>query len=274
MRRDSNTVLATTDGEPAFAHDVEGELVSAEREERGSPPTLDVDSRPEGALVRDVKRLVDDLAHDLRQPLSTMTMNLQSAIRCLRSHEPRVPSALEALTECLDVESELVTLVMTLQQYLSDEAPNVWFSLNDLARDTYESLVALEFDSRRIAQRLADPPPYVSGVDSWALHKGILGIARRLLAREERNASSADVACLDIGTRRTSEQAELRLGGIQCGDMPDDIQSILECARGVAGLSRGKASIELGPRMATIVISFPAWTVERRRVARKQINGA
>jgi len=268
MRRDWNTVLATPEGALGFPHDGDEEVRTAESEEHDAAPICHADALVRRQIVRDVKRLVDDLAHDLRQPLSTMSINLQSAIRCLRSGEPRVPSAIEALTECLDVESELVTLVLALQQYLSAEVPDLWFSLNDLARDTYESLVALEFSRRRIAHRLAEPAPYVSGVDSWALHKGVLGIARRLLAREARSTSSDDAACLVIATRRTSEQAELRLGGIQCGDMADDIQTILECARGVAGLSRGEASIELGPKTAAIVISFPAWTLRRHRALR------
>jgi phosphoglycerate-specific signal transduction histidine kinase len=44
--------------------------------------------------VHDVaKRIMDELSHDLRQPLTSMTMNLQSAIRVLRAQQPNIGSA-------------------------------------------------------------------------------------------------------------------------------------------------------------------------------------
>lgn len=274
MRRVSNLLLTTRALGLAFAHDADGQIGNAETEEHGAVLALVVDAGNDSETVRDARQLVDDLAHDLRQPLSSMSLNLQSAIRCLRSREPSVSSALEALSECLDVESELVTLVTTLQRQLSEAMPDSLFSLNDLARHAYESLVTVGFAPRRVARRLAEPPPYVSGVDIWALHKGVLGIARQLFARADRNGSLFDAACLVVETRRTTEQAELRLGGIPCGDVPEDIQSILEGAQGVAGLSRAEASIDLGPTTATIVISFPAWTLQHRRAVRRQNDGA
>jgi hypothetical protein len=275
MRRVSNLLLTTRALGLAFPHETPGRSGSADSE--GHSATIDLDAAAASGreMVCDASRLVDDLAHDLRQPLSSMTLNLQSAIRCLRSGEPSVPSALEALTECLDVETELVTLVARLQQQLAEAMrDSLWFSLNDLARDTCETLVALGYGPRRVAQRLAEPPPYVSGIDFWALHRGVLGIARRLFGSVERHRSFSDTACLVIETRRTARQAELRLGGIPCGDMPEDIESILEGAGDVAGLSRTEASIELGPTTAAIVLSFPVFTLSGRRVARRQNDGA
>lgn len=269
MRRASNAVLTTRATE---LDDVDRRGRSTET---GAALTRRADSADPPELVLGLKQLVDDLAHDLRQPLTSMTMNLQSALRCLQFVEPRVPSALEALTDCLDIEGELVRLVAALQRHLSEDvAESLWFSLNDLAQDTYESLAAEQAGERRLVRRFAEPPPYVRGVDTWALHKGVLGTVRRLLARESLDGSSRDLRCLIIETRQTSEQAELRLGGIQRVDMPEDIQSILECARAVAELSCGKASIELGPRTAAIVISFPAWTSKRRQEVNRRNHGA
>jgi len=275
MLRVSNLLLSTRAVGLAFPHEIDGQIRGGETDEHGTAIALDVDVVNGREMVRDASRLVDDLAHDLRQPLSSMRLNLQSAVRCLGFRDPNVSLALEALTECLDVEAELITLVARLQQQLSDViVDSLWFSLNDLARDTCETLLALEYGPRRVAQRLAEPPPYVSGVDVLALHRGVLGIVRRLFARADRNGSSADAACLVIETRRSTEQAELRIAGIPCGDTAEDIQSILESARGIAGLSRVDASIELGPTMATIVMSFPAWTLSRQRAARRPSDGA
>jgi signal transduction histidine kinase len=274
MRRVSNLLLTTRALGLAFPRETDGQIRGALTEE-GDAIALDVDAINGREMVCDASRLVDDLAHDLRQPLSSMRLNLQSAIRCLRFREPSVAPALEALTECLDVEGELVTLVARLQQQLLEAIlDSHWFSLNDLARDTCATLVALGYGPRRVAQRLADPPPYVSGVDVLALHKGVLGIMRRLFARADRNGSSFDAACLVIETRRTTEQAELRLAGIPCGDMPDDIESILQGAGDGAGLSRAEASIDFGPTTAAIVISFPAWTLSRHRGVRRPSDGA
>ncbi|HKN66290.1 MAG TPA: hypothetical protein VJW73_08445 [Gemmatimonadaceae bacterium] len=274
MRRVSNLLLHTRAGGLAYPRDADGPIATADTAEHGAAIALDAAAANGREMAYDASRLVDDLAHDLRQPLSSMRLNLQSAIRCLRFQEPSVSSALEALTECLDVEGELVTLVSRLQQQLSDAIlDSLWFSLNDLARDTCETLVALGYGPRRVAQRLAEPAPYVSGVDVVALHKGLLEIARGLFARADRSGSSFDAACLVIETRRTTEQAELRLAGIPCDDMPDDIQLILEGAQSIPGLWRAEASIEFGSTTAAISISFPAWTLARHRAVRRPSDG-
>jgi signal transduction histidine kinase len=67
-------------------------------------------------------RVVDDLSHDLRQPMTSLTMNIQAAIRILRSLEPapRVAAALEALIDCLDMERELISLVTEAQRHVSE----------------------------------------------------------------------------------------------------------------------------------------------------------
>jgi hypothetical protein len=274
MRRVSNLLLTTREAGLVYPRDADEQIGRTEIPEHSAALACDVNSANGREMACDARRLVDDLSHDLRQPLSSIHLNLQSAIRCLRFREPSVSLALEALTECLDVEGELVRLVARLQQQLADAMPDPhWLSLNDLARDACESLMAVGFGPRRVAQRLADPPPYVNGVDVGALHKGVLGIGSRLLAQTDRNSSASDADALIIETRQTAEQAELRLGRIAC-DMPKDIQSVLDSARGIARRSQAEASIELGPTMAAIVISFPARTRSRRRAVRRSSDGA
>lgn len=51
------------------------------------------------------------LRHDLRQPLTTIRMNLQAAIRLLQRPEPLVPAALDAILDCLDAEREAAGLL-------------------------------------------------------------------------------------------------------------------------------------------------------------------
>ena len=56
------------------------------------------------------RQVIAELSHDLRQPLTTITMNLQCAMRLLRSPAPRLDDAIEALSDCLHSETEIAEL--------------------------------------------------------------------------------------------------------------------------------------------------------------------
>jgi len=226
-------------------------------------------------LHRSTKRIVDELSHDLRQPLSSMSMNLQSAIHCLRSPEPCVSSALEALVDCLDVEGELIALVTSVQHCLANElARSRWFSLNDLARDTYDILAAMQSGvPKRVAHRVANPAPYVA-YDSWELRTGILAIARRLLASKSPNTAAGRPAFLVIETRWASGEAQLRLDSTRWRGPEEDLAAMMECAEDVARLSRGRASLDLEQNAVAIVLSFPAKMAPGRVALKRRSDGA
>src|SRR5689334_21369332 len=63
------------------------------RRREAAPPSL--------VEPRAVPQAFAELSHDLRQPLTTIRMNLQSAIRLLQGPNPRVEDAVEALADCL-----------------------------------------------------------------------------------------------------------------------------------------------------------------------------
>src|SRR5689334_7802757 len=56
------------------------------------------------------------LAHGLRQPLTTIKMNLQAAIRLLQAPQPRVAAALDAISDCLTAEAHVVSMLAAIDQ--------------------------------------------------------------------------------------------------------------------------------------------------------------
>jgi signal transduction histidine kinase len=60
-------------------------------------------------------RLLDMLVHDLRQPLTSMSMNVQTALRALSGKRPRVTLAIAALQDALTAESHAAHLLRTEQ---------------------------------------------------------------------------------------------------------------------------------------------------------------
>jgi hypothetical protein len=273
MRRAPNAMLMTREIQFEFSREAETESRSNETTDSAAALALDVDAaRVE--VLRGAKRLVDDLSHDARQPLSSMSMNLESAIRCLRAPEPRVSAALEALTECLDMESEMVVLLTMAQRFVAEElAECLWFSLNELAEVMCTGLLTLEQDEPdRIALQLAKPQPHVGG-DSWPLRIGFLTIARQLLMRADHDSRPSASNPLIIETRWAGDRAELRLSGIRSRTVDDDIESILQCAQGFARLSRGAACFEVGRKHSAVVISLPARAATRRVAFDRRSNG-
>ena len=52
-----------------------------------------------------------ELLHDLRQPLTCLKMNLQAALRLLRSPDPHVDAAVEAIEDCLGAQRDVASLL-------------------------------------------------------------------------------------------------------------------------------------------------------------------
>ena len=56
-------------------------------------------------------QVMTELSHDLRQPLTSLRMNIQSAVKLLQQPTPQISSALEALTDCLSTERDMIELL-------------------------------------------------------------------------------------------------------------------------------------------------------------------
>src|SRR5689334_22412969 len=63
-----------------------------------------------------VEQLIRDLSHDVRQPLTSINMSLQCAIRMLQMPTPRLGAAVEALSDCLLSEHEILEMLSRAQE--------------------------------------------------------------------------------------------------------------------------------------------------------------
>jgi len=267
MRRDSHAVVVPVDAKSDFGRDGRVEVHSSDVDD-------DLDAAI-SAAVCDAKRLVDDLSHDLRQPLSSVSLNVQSAIRCLQLPEPRVTSALQALRECLGLESELLALVTAVQRRLSKRVvESQWQRLDDHALDVSETPMAAEWTGWQTpAARGTEDPP--SARAAWAGRASLAAIARSILALARTNPGAwpCDPAGLRIETRRVSDHVQLRLSGIPCHST-DDIDFLRACVESATSHLAGRVSFELGLDESAIVISFPSRTPARRPTFARGHHGA
>jgi hypothetical protein len=101
-------------------NDAEAPIVARQVIGSLAPVSISVETT-RSPVLHAAQHVINDLSHDLRQPISSMTMNMQTALRCLRSPQPRVSDALEALTECLDTEREIVQLLRAAQRRVDDD---------------------------------------------------------------------------------------------------------------------------------------------------------
>lgn len=81
---------------------------------------LEALERPE---QRDAARLLATLAHDVRQPLTSIRMNVQTAIRLLRERRPRMEVVIGALEDALLAEGGATDVVYAASRQLTP-APN------------------------------------------------------------------------------------------------------------------------------------------------------
>ena len=175
------------------------------RRREAAPPSL--------VEPRAVPQAFAELSHDLRQPLTTIRMNLQSAIRLLQGPNPRVEDAVEALADCLLAEKEMVELLTEAQRRIAQALnPGGTFSLNRVSHDV---VVAFHTSTppcnMAVIERLDSRVPIVIG-SPWRLRMILLTIVRRLGGAQQRDSDGGRE--LMIETRAAPPRAELAITGI------------------------------------------------------------
>lgn len=73
--------------------------------------------------LEDIRRIAFELSHDLRQPLTSLNMNLQTAFRLLQQPNPKIDAALEALTDCLGTERDVTRILEQAQHRFEGLVP-------------------------------------------------------------------------------------------------------------------------------------------------------
>jgi hypothetical protein len=203
------------------------------------------------------QRVVDELSHDLRQPLTAISMNLQCAMRLLQSPSPRLSPAVEALSDCLSTEAAIVDLVEHAQRRLNALlGDDQTCSLNSLADDIVSTVGAFEPSwADRLVRRLAQPAPLVAASASH-VRISLLAMIRRLLLLEEFDPHPLNR--LVIETHASAPDAELLVSGIPpsfaIGPL---IRPSVELLATAAKRCSGSAILETEEGQACLVVTLP-----------------
>ena len=201
-------------------------------------------------------RVMSELSHDLRQPLTSLNMNLQTAVKMLQLPTPQISGALEALSDCLSTERNMVELVAHAKRRAASVSSQASIPLNDVARDLLVTARNLEPSWRvRLSDQLVSPSPVVTG-GFVRLRLALLSLLRRALILDESERSSADG--LMIETRSIDGRAELRFTGLpQTLPMSKGFQSLHMLIVSLVGYIDGHAHLTVHDKRIAFVVSAP-----------------
>jgi C4-dicarboxylate-specific signal transduction histidine kinase len=208
------------------------------------------------ATTLPARQVIAELSHDLRQPLTTITMNLQCAMRLLRSPAPRLDDAIEALSDCLHSEAEIAELVNQAQRRIAHLLnPPETFILNELVEELLLTMRVFEPSwTTLVSERLDEPSPIVWGSPA-RLRMALLTLMRRMLAT---GPGALPTGSLQIETQSTGGQGELTLRGIPRSCLAAQlVPSVLDDITAASGRLGGGTLIEMNGQSATLCIFLP-----------------
>lgn len=204
-----------------------------------------------------VEQLIRDLSHDVRQPLTSINMNLQCAIRMLQMPTPRLGAAVEALSDCLLSEHEILEMISRAQQRIGTLLqPEDAFPLNEIAHDVVLTLRASEPDlAAGVTEHLSDPSPAVGGT-SWRLRMSLLALVRRVLTIEEFETPTNLPLVLE--TRATDSRGELLLKNIKLALIAGQLlRPLLDEVASSARRLGGSTSLDVAGQHANLHVFLP-----------------
>ena len=163
----------------------------------------------------DATRIMSALAHDIRQPLTSIRMNVQTAIRLLRQRPPRTPQAIAALQDTLAAEGAATGVVLAASTRVADlaEAPRS-VELNAVVVEVQRMLHAATATwGDRLELGLDSEAPIVDAEPHW-LRRTVSKLILAALDAMDGNEATAH-GRLSLRTRRAEGRfAELRLQGL------------------------------------------------------------
>jgi len=207
--------------------------------------------------LNDAHRLLAELSHDVRQPLTTIRMNLQAIVRLLgqERRSPGIDAALDAVRDCLDAELELNALftgVSELARHIPGFPARV--DLNLVALDAIRLYGISSRLRNPIDVRLAEPPPIVYGQASYLRH-AVRTLLKHASAWDGEGASAAQLV---VATRQASAYAELSVSGLPSAMIFGRTPCVpLAVTNHVARSQGGIARIESCDSAATVRIVLP-----------------
>jgi signal transduction histidine kinase len=209
-------------------------------------------------MADETQRIIAELSHDLRQPLTSLHMNLQSAMKLLKQPNARVSAALEALSDSLSTEQDIVVLIESAKRR-AVALRACAFELNHLASDIISAAFSANAGSRsRVKERLAMPSPLVSP-RVMRLRMTLLSTLRRALFIDEREG--ATLREILIETDSVDSRAELRMRGLPVSLAKAwSFQGLSALTTTLVSQLEGTALIEVDDAQAELIISLPSAT--------------
>ncbi|HZI40650.1 MAG TPA: hypothetical protein VFD67_03085 [Gemmatimonadaceae bacterium] len=202
-------------------------------------------------------RVMTELSHDLRQPLTSLHMNLQSAVKLLQQPTPHIPAVLDALTDCLSTERDMVELLSHANRRAAALSGHPGsFALNDLAREVVLTAQGLEPSWRvRLGERFTTPSPMVApGI--LRLRLALLSMLRRALILDELERSKSDGIVVE--TLSSANRAELRLTGLpRALPTSSSFTALHELMATIVRGMHGAVSIAATEARSAFIISLP-----------------
>ena len=219
----------------------------------GPTPPLDL------AAVETAQLLVRELLHDLRQPLTSMNMNVQSAVRLLRSETPQREAAVEALSDCLSVELDVVHLLSrTLQRFAALMNPAVLVPLNEMVRDVVATVCTFEANwQKRLLVHLAEPSPLIPG-EAWRIRLALVGFVRRALIQLDEQRC---VVPLTLETGTSQGHAEIVVRCFRGPVFEPSMEGLIDFVEALTRRVGGTVTFDARDTEAIIVISLPTATL-------------
>jgi signal transduction histidine kinase len=211
-------------------------------------------------MADETERMIAELSHDLRQPLTSLHMNLQSAMKLLQQPNARVSPALEALGDCLSTEHDIVVLIESAKRRAAAlTAPSGAFELNHFASDIITATFSCEPGWRsRIHERMAMPSPLVSP-RVVRLRMALRNTLRQALFIDERERATWREILIE--TDSVDGRAELRMRGLPASLAKAwSFQALHALTTTLVSQLEGVARIEVDDAQAELIISLPRVT--------------
>ena len=197
--------------------------------------------------------LVGGIAHDLRQPLTSMQVNLDTASYMLRQDPPEVARALDVLADASSDSRTLRDSVQLLQDLVARREPRLTtVSLDGVVNDVARLLHG-EAQARRVHLDVAYAVP-LSPVhaDRAMLREAVLGLALDAVEQADVDADTR----VFLHARNTEASVELSIGHQRLAGRSVD-GWILAVARTVAEAHSATVRVDESARRITVTMNWP-----------------
>jgi hypothetical protein len=187
-------------------------------------------------------------------------MNLQSAMKLLQQPSARIAAALDALSDSLSTEQDIVVLIESAKQRATAlRARSGAFELNYIASDVITAAFGCKPGWRsRVKERLAMPSPLVSP-RAVRLRMALLNTLRRALFLDERDRTTLREILIE--TDSVDGRAELRMRGLpQSLARAWSFQGLHALTTTLVSQLEGAAQLEVDDSQAELIISLPSAT--------------